>query len=56
MDVVEVNVIMDAGMASLVVDVVKMNVIMGAGMHSPVSCVAVNISNLAVVEVILRVL
>ena len=28
------NVIMGAGMDSLVVDVVEMNVIMGAGMHS----------------------
>ena len=41
-DVVEVNVIMDAGMDSLVVDVVEVNVIMGAGMHSLVSCFAVN--------------
>ena len=33
-DVVEVNVILGAGVDSLVVDVVDMNVIMGAGMHS----------------------
>ena len=33
-DVVKVNVIMGAGMDSLVVDVVEVNVIMGAGMHS----------------------
>ena len=55
-DVVEVNVIMGAGMDSLVVDVVEMNVIMGAGMHSLVSCFAVNNSNLAVVEVFIRML
>ena len=41
---VEVNVIMGAGMDSLVVDVVEVNVIMGAGTHSLVSCFAVNIS------------
>ena len=41
-DVVEVNVIMGAGMDSLVVGVVEMNVIMGAGMHSLVSCFAVS--------------
>ena len=51
---VEVNVIMGAGMGSLVVHVVEMNVIMGAGMHSLVSCFAVN--NLAVVEVFIRML
>ena len=50
---VEVNVIMGAGMDSLV-DVVEMKVIVGASMHSLVSCCALNISNLAVVEVILR--
>ena len=55
-DVVEMNVIMGAGMDSLVVDVVEMNVIMGAGMHSLVSCFAVNISNLAGVEVFRRML
>ena len=33
-----------------------MNVIMGAGMHSLVSCFAVNNSNLAVVEVFIRML
>ena len=55
-DVVEVNVIMGAGMDSLVLDVVEMNVIMGAGMHSLVSCFAVNDSNLAVVEVFPRTL
>ena len=49
-DVVEVNVIMGAGMDSLVVGVVEMNVIMGAGMHSLVSCFTVNNSNLAVVK------
>ena len=48
-NVVEVNVIMGAGMDSLVVDVVEVNVIMGAGMHSLVSCFGVNNSNLAVV-------
>ena len=53
---VEVNVIMGAGMDSLVVDVVEKKVIMGAGMHSLVSCFAINISNLAVVEIILRML
>ena len=47
--VVEVNVIMGAGVDSLVVDVVEVNVIMGAGLHSLVSCFAVNNSNLAVV-------
>ena len=55
-DVVEVNVIMGAGMGSLVVHAVEMNVIMGAGMHSLVSCFAVNSSNLAVVEVFIRIL
>ena len=38
---VEVNVIMGAGMDSLVVDVVEVNVIMGADMHSLRSCLAV---------------
>ena len=51
---VEVNVIMGAGMDSLVVDVVEMNVIRDAGMHSLVSSFAVNNSNLAVVEVFIR--
>ena len=51
---VEVKVIMGAGMSSLVVHAVEMNVIMGAGMHSLVSCFAVNNSNLAVVEVFIR--
>ena len=37
------NVIMGAGMDSLVADVVEMNVIVGAGMHSLLSCFAVNI-------------
>ena len=55
-DVVEVNVIMGAGMDSLVVDVVEVNVIMGAGMHSLVSGFVVNNSNLAVVEVFIRML
>ena len=53
---VEVNVIFGAGMDSLVVDVVEMNFIMGAGMHSLVSCFAVTKSNLAVVEVFIRML
>ena len=53
---VEVNVIMGAGMGSLVVHAVEMNVIMGAGMHSLVACFAVKNSNLAVVEVYLRML
>ena len=52
---VQVNVIMGAGMDSLVVDVVEVNVSMGAGMHSPVSC-AVNNSNIAVVEAFIRML
>ena len=52
----EVNVIMGAGMGSLVVHAVAMNVIMGASMHSLVSCFAVNNSNLAVVEVFIRML
>ena len=55
-DVVEVKVIMGAGMDSLVVDVVEINVIMGTGMHSLVSCFAVNNSNLAVVEVFVQML
>ena len=41
-DAGEVNIIMCAGMDSLIVDVVEMNVIMGASMHSLVSCFAVN--------------
>ena len=53
---VEVNIIMSAGMGSLVVHAVEMNVIMGAGVHSPVSCFAVYTSNLAVVEVFIRML
>ena len=53
---VEVNVIMGAGMGSLVLPSVEMNVIMGAGMHSLVSCFAVNNSHLAVVEVFIRML
>ena len=53
---VEVNVIMGAGMGSLVVHAVKINDIMGAGMRSLVSCYAVNNSNLAVVEVFIRML
>ena len=53
---VEVNVIMGAGMDSLVVDVVEVNVIMGAGMHSLVSDFAVNNSNFAAVEVCIRML
>ena len=55
-NVVEVNVNMGAGMDSLVVDGVEVSVIMGAGMHSLVSCYAVNNSNLAVVEVFIRML
>ena len=54
-DVVEVNIIMGAGMGSLVVHAVEMNV-MSAGMHSPVSCFAVNNNTLAVVEVSIRML
>ena len=50
-DVVEVNVIMGAGMGSLVVDAIAVDVIMHLGMHSLVSCLAVNGWNLAVVEV-----
>ena len=46
-DVCEVKIIMDAGMDSLIVDVVEMNVILGF---------AVNNSNLAVVEVFIRML
>ena len=53
---VEANVIMGAGLDSLVADVVEMNVIMGAGMHSLVSCFAVNSRNLAVLEVFIRML
>ena len=56
LDVVEVNVIMDAGMDSLVVHVVEMNAIMSAGMHWLVSCFSVNNSTLAVVEVFIRML
>ena len=52
----EVNIILGAGTDSLIVDVVEMNVIMCAGMHSLVSCFAVNNSNLAVVEVFIRML
>ena len=55
-DVVEVKVIMGAGMDSLVVDVVEMNVVMSGGMHSLGSCFAVNNSNLAVVEISIRML
>ena len=55
-DVVEMNVIVGAGMDSLVVDVVEMNVIMGDGMHSLISCFAVNNSNLAVLQVFIRML
>ena len=55
-DVVKVNVIMGAGMDSLVADVVEMNVIMGAGMHSLVSGFAVNSNSLAVLEVFIRML
>ena len=49
-DVVEVNVIMGAGMGSLVLDAVVVNVIMGLGMHALVSCFAVKSSNPAVVK------
>ena len=55
-DVGEVNIIMGAGMDSLIVDVVEMNVIMGAGMHLLVSCFVVNNSSSAVVEVFIRML
>ena len=50
------NVIMGAGMGSLVVHAVEMNVIMGGGMHSLVSCSAVNNNNLAVVKVFILML
>ena len=53
---VEVKVIMGAGMGSPVVHAVEMNVTVGAGMHSLVSFLAVNNSNLAVVEVFIRML
>ena len=53
---VELNVIIGAGMDSLVVDAVEVNVIIGTGMHSLVSCFAVNNSNLAVVEAFIRML
>ena len=53
---VDANIILGAGMDSLVVDVVEMSVIIGGGMHSLVSCFAVNNSNLAVVEVFIRML
>ena len=43
---VEVNVILGAGMGSLVVDAALVDVIMGLGMHSLVSCFAVKDSNL----------
>ena len=50
------NVIMGAGMDSLFVDALEMNVIMSGGMHSLGSCLAVNNSNLAVVDIFLRML
>ena len=53
---VEVNVIMGAGMDSLVVDVLEVSVIMGVDMHSLRSCFAVNINNIAAVEVFIRML
>ena len=53
---VEVNVIMGAGMDSLVVHVVEVNVIMGASMHSLVSDFAVNNNNIAGVEVFTQML
>ena len=49
-DVVELNVIMGAGMG-FVVDAVVVDVIMGLDIHSLVSCFAVKSSNLGVVEV-----
>ena len=55
-DVVEVNAIVDAGMASLVVDVVKMIVNVGACMHSLISYFDVNDSNLAAMEVFIWML
>ena len=51
---VEVNVVMGAGMDSLVADVVDMNVILGAGLHSLESNFTVNSTNRAVVEVFIR--
>ena len=47
---------MGAGTDSLVEDVVEVNVIMSAVMHSLVSDFAVNNSNIAVVEVFIRML
>ena len=44
------------GMDSLVVDVVEVSVILDADMHSLRSCFVVNNSNLAVVEVFIRML
>ena len=49
LDVVEVNVIMGAGMGSFVLEAVVANVIIGLGMHGVV-CFAVKSSNLAVLE------
>ena len=50
-DVVEVNVIMGAGMGPLVVDAVVEDGFMGLGINSLVSCFAVKSNNLAAVEV-----
>ena len=55
-DVVEVNVIMGAGMGSVVVDAVVVDVIMDLGRHSLVSCFAATSSNLAVVDVFIWIL
>ena len=51
---VEVNVIMGAGMDSFLVDVVEVNVMMGAGMHSLVSCFAVNNHIIIIIQQLLR--
>ena len=55
---VEVNVVIIAGMDLFVEDVVEVNVIVGAGSRHAFagSCFAVNKSNLAVVEVFIRML
>ena len=53
---VEVNVIMGAGMGSLVVDAIVVDVIMALGMRSLVSSFAVKSSSLAVVKVFIWML
>ena len=56
LDVVEVNVILGAGMGSLAVDAVVVDVIMGLGMHSLVSCFVVKSSDLSVAAVFIWML